>query len=88
MVPIIATCLTTQVPHLVREAMADHIQCFLYLYRIMQLIWLGPDDAMRYIDDLKRLIEAHHALCSTLYRDFIKPKYHKMMANLVRIRPT
>ena len=79
MVPIMATFLTTQIPPLVREAMADHIQCFLYLYRIMQLIWLGPDDAMRYIDDLQRLIEAHHALYSTLYPDFIKPKYHKLM---------
>lgn len=57
----------------------QHTQCFKLLSAIMDRLCAGADGAMRFVDELKVLIQTHHALFVVLYADSVKPKLHNLL---------
>ena len=73
-VPIVAQFVQDVIPP--DHGLALHARCFLILEQIIGLCALGSDDAMPYLDLLRRLLEEHHELFRQLYPTAVKPKYH------------
>ena len=60
----------------------DHVRCFGFLARIVDLCSLGKDASVRYFDVGRAAIEAHHALFVELFQHVdlaVKPKFHQLM---------
>ena len=59
--------------------MRDHIMCLSLLNDIINIIKLGADVAVLYVDRLSKLIDLHAQLFVSLYYvDAVKPKFHHL----------
>ena len=55
----------------------DEFEAFTKLHQIIGILRMGPEDAMKYVDELRTLISQHLELFNRLYQDYsIKPKMH------------
>jgi hypothetical protein len=60
-------------------ALPEHIKCFALLRGILEILSLGPHQAMSHIGALKASIIAHGKLFRVLYQSSVKPKFHHML---------
>ena len=56
--------------------LSRNIECFSLAHRIMDLVSLGSESAVPFVDELEATIAAHNAMFLELYGDVIKPKFH------------
>jgi hypothetical protein len=62
------------------QAIPDHVRCLELLFKLVSIIQLGPDTAMKYVKILAKLVRDHAVLWKHLYKDFgIKPKWHHLL---------
>ena len=59
--------------------LTENIACFCLLREIVEILTLGPHQAICHLNDLRSLIVEHNKKFRSLYSDHIKPKYHHMM---------
>lgn len=82
LVPILLCFLNECVaPHL-----PNHILCFKLLNDIIDIMRLGADRAVAFVDRLSTLIELHASLFTVLYPDAAKPKFHHLFHIIDHIR--
>ncbi len=62
----------------IARVLPREVALFKKLSYIIAILRLGPEDAMKHIQRLKALIEAHHNAFIELYPDFPKPKMHHL----------
>lgn len=58
--------------------LAEHIECFRLLDKMLKLFSLGRDAARTHRELIRRTLHEHGRLYSKLFRDVVKPKFHHM----------
>ena len=77
MVPILECFLSRVVKPL--GMLPDHVKCFSLLRRLLEMLCLGPHDAIPYTAAIRDVILEHNHLFCRVYPDSIKPKFHHLL---------